>query len=137
MQLRLYEIPLALLTNVCSTSEKMEISADEQYQPIKQDEKLNAPRLLKHSAKPWNYGMLPQTWENDSANIGGTQYKGDGDPLDVVELGDDTLARGGVVPVRVLGALALIDEGELDWKIITLASSDSASTKVKGLYCCT
>ena len=61
---------------------------------------------------------------------------GDGDPLDVVEIGARKLEVGSVVPVQVerlhhchtpalcslceqvLGALALIDNGELDWKLI-------------------
>ena len=38
---------------------------------------------------------------------------GDGDPLDVVEVGIFRHARGQVVKVKVVGALALIDEGTL------------------------
>ena len=36
--------------------------------------------------------------------------KGDGDPLDAVELSETALTTGTVVPVRILGAFALIDE---------------------------
>ena len=41
---------------------------------------------------------------------------GDGDPIDAVEIGGATLGMGSVTAVRPLGVLAMIDEGELDWK---------------------
>merc|ERR1712146_736369 len=63
----------------------------------------------------------------------GTQYRGDGDPLDVVELGGDKLPRGAVVPVKIVGALALIDEGELDWKLIAIAECDKLSTRINDI----
>lgn len=37
---------------------------------------------------------------------------GDNDPLDVVEISDSPKASGSVIQVKVLGAYALIDEGE-------------------------
>ena len=36
--------------------------------------------------------------------------KGDGDPLDAVELSETAFTTGTVLPVRILGAFALIDE---------------------------
>ena len=36
--------------------------------------------------------------------------KGDGDPLDAVELSETAFPTGTVIPVRILGAFALIDE---------------------------
>lgn len=42
---------------------------------------------------------------------------GDNDPLDVVEIGSRRLATGGVYAVKPLAVLAMIDEGELDWKV--------------------
>ena len=35
----------------------------------------------------WNYGFVPQTWENPDEKDSWTGYYGDGDPLDVVEIG--------------------------------------------------
>ena len=40
-----------------------------------------------------------------------TQAKGDNDPLDVCEIGQRVWERGQVRQVKVLGTLALIDEG--------------------------
>ena len=42
--------------------------------------------------------------------------QGDNDPVDVVEIGVKQLKSGGVYAVKPLGAYAMIDEGELDWK---------------------
>jgi hypothetical protein len=38
--------------------------------------------------------------------------KGDGDPVDVIEIGRKLHKRGAVVVVKVLGTLAMIDEGD-------------------------
>ena len=44
--------------------------------------------------------------------------------MDVVEIGSQQLKTGGVYKVKVLGAYAMIDEGELDWKIIAIRTDD-------------
>lgn len=41
-----------------------------------------------------------------------TGYQGDNDPLDVCEIGLRIVATGDVRQVKVLGVLAMIDEGE-------------------------
>jgi hypothetical protein len=46
--------------------------------------------------------------------------QGDNDPVDVVEIGGVPLETGGVYPVKYLGAYAMIDAGELDWKIVCI-----------------
>ena len=43
--------------------------------------------------------------------------QGDNDPVDVVEIGQAECAMGSVTPVKPLGVLAMIDDGELDWKV--------------------
>ena len=42
---------------------------------------------------------------------------GDNDPLDVVEIGGKAHATGEIVRVKPLGVYAMIDDGELDWKV--------------------
>lgn len=44
--------------------------------------------------------------------------------MDVVEIGSSTAESGGVYTVKLLGAYAMIDEGELDWKIIAIRTDD-------------
>ena len=47
-----------------------------------------------------------------------TAAAGDGDPIDAIEIGRaGALPMGAVVPVKVLGSLALIDEGMADHKV--------------------
>ena len=43
--------------------------------------------------------------------------QGDNDPVDVVEIGSEALVCGGVYKVKPLAVLAMIDDGELDWKV--------------------
>ena len=45
-------------------------------------------------------------------------------PQDVVEIGSATIGMGDVVGVKPLGALSMIDDGELDWKVIAVATDD-------------
>jgi len=40
-------------------------------------------------------------------------FSGDNDPIDVLEIGSRVSNRGDVVQVKVLGTVALIDEGFL------------------------
>jgi len=111
---------------------KMECALAEEHNPIAQDIKDGKPRNY-HGPIYWNYGFLPQTWEDPSdvhATIGA---KGDGDPLDVVEIGSKVLSTGMVVAVKPLGALALIDDGELDWKIIAVNMEDPIGAELHDL----
>lgn len=45
--------------------------------------------------------------------------QGDNDPVDVVEIGSSTHRSGGVYKIKPLGVYAMIDDGELDWKVRT------------------
>jgi len=107
------------------TLKKMEVDTKAPGNPIKQDEKKGKARLY-HGPIFWNYGCLPQTWEDPNVkgddDVGGAF--GDDDPVDVVEIGAASLAMGSFTPVKVLGCLSMIDDGELDWKVIALNSAD-------------
>ena len=52
------------------------------------------------------------------------KVNGDDDPIDVVEIGSAALASGSVTPVKALGVLAMIDDGELDWKVLAINTAD-------------
>ena len=107
------------------TLKKMEVDTKAEGNPIKQDEKKGKARLY-HGPIFWNYGCLPKTWEDPNvkgdADVGGAF--GDDDPVDVVEIGAASLSMGSFTPVKVLGCLSMIDDGELDWKIIAINSAD-------------
>jgi inorganic pyrophosphatase len=68
--------------------------------------------LFQQLSSEHPYILIFQTWENPNAIDSSTQCKGDNDPIDVCEIGSKIHERGAVVQVKVLGVLALIDEGK-------------------------
>jgi inorganic pyrophosphatase len=78
--------------SICrNTTPKLEVATDEEYNPVKQDtkkDKVTGERYLRHyMLNPcFNYGMIPQTWENSAHKDRETGAFGDNDPLDVVEV---------------------------------------------------
>ncbi|KAL3319071.1 inorganic pyrophosphatase [Cichlidogyrus casuarinus] len=116
---------------------KMEISKDDYLNPIKQDIKKDqlrfVPNLFPFHGYIWNYGAFPQTWEDPNHEDIDTKCKGDNDPLDVCEIGSAILSRGAVVKVKPLGVLAMIDEGETDWKIICINIEDPLASQLNDI----
>ncbi|KAI5150918.1 inorganic pyrophosphatase [Enteropsectra breve] len=101
---------------------KFEISKEDEKNPIKQDVKKGNLRFSKNIypfyGYPFNYGALPQTWEDPNVVDRRTGEKGDNDPIDVVDISQVVKKMGEVYQAEILGVLAMIDEGETDWKII-------------------
>ncbi|KAM7250255.1 hypothetical protein ACFE04_022138 [Oxalis oulophora] len=115
------------------SSAKMEVATDEAHTPIKQDTKKGKLRYYPYNIN-WNYGLFPQTWEDPSlANDEVDGAFGDNDPVDVVEIGDVQRKIGEIVQVKPLAALAMIDEGELDWKIVAVALDDPRASLVNDI----
>lgn len=110
------------------TNAKMEISTGAPLNPIVQDTKKGKPRFVHncfpHHGYIWNYGAIPQTWENPDVKDSHTGESGDNDPLDICDLSDSIAKIGEVKQVKVLGVLAMIDDGETDWKIIGIDVND-------------
>ncbi|XP_065094659.1 inorganic pyrophosphatase-like isoform X2 [Ochlerotatus camptorhynchus] len=119
------------------TNAKMEISLADPLNPIKQDVKKGKLRFVAncfpHHGYIWNYGALPQTWENPDHLDPNTGCKGDNDPIDVLEIGSRVAKRGEVVQVKILGTVALIDEGETDWKIISIDVNDPVADQLNDI----
>jgi len=70
------------------------------------------PRVVQYLAYPVNYGMIPQT-------VLPKDLGGDGDPLDVLVLGD-ACKRGEVVACKLIGVMIMLDNGEQDDKLIAV-----------------
>ncbi|CAF9931564.1 MAG: Inorganic pyrophosphatase [Gomphillus americanus] len=117
------------------TNAKLEISKDEELNPIKQDIKKGKLRFVRncfpHKGYLWNYGAFPQTWEDPNIVHPETKAKGDNDPLDVCEIGELVGYTGQIKQVKVLGVMALLDEGETDWKVIVIDVNDPIASKLK------
>ncbi len=70
---------------------------------------------------PANYGFVPQTlWD-------------DGDPLDVLVLGQEPLVPGCLVEARPIGVLDMEDGGEGDAKVLAVPVSDPRWKNTKDL----
>jgi 3'-phosphoadenosine 5'-phosphosulfate synthase len=110
---------------------KMEVNKEEKHNPIMQDTTHHGTRGRNYlyGVPFFNYGLLPQTWEDPS--VKDTHgHGGDNDPLDVIELGAAQLPMGSVNPVKVLGSLELVDQDEVDHKILVLSLSDPDADRI-------
>ncbi|KCV72535.1 inorganic pyrophosphatase [Fonticula alba] len=119
------------------TNAKLEITKDFDLNPIVQDSKKGklryVPNCFPHKGYIWNYGALPQTWENPTIVDESTECLGDNDPVDVCEIGSVIHPTGAVRTVKLLGCLALIDEGETDWKLIVIDTADPLADKMNDI----
>lgn len=119
------------------TNAKMEISKKECFNPIIQDTKKGKLRFVRncfpHHGYIFNYGALPQTFEDPSHTHPETKAMGDNDPLDVCEIGETVARTGDVKQVKVLGIMALLDDGETDWKIIAVDVNDPLAPKLNDI----
>ena len=61
-------------------------------------------------------------------------FKGDNDPLDVIEFGTRQLKTGSVTPVKILGVLSLLDSGETDWKILAININDPLANLMNDVH---
>lgn len=116
---------------------KFEISTELDGNPIVQDVKNNVVRFVRnlfpYHGYIHNYGAFPQTWEDNTTKHKDTGLYGDNDPLDVCEIGSNVLEIGTVKRVKILGCLALIDDGELDWKVIVIDVEDELAPQLNSI----
>jgi len=117
---------------------KIEIDLKSPLNPLKQDVKKGKLRFVAncfpHHGYIWNYGAIPQTWEDPNHTDDSTNCKGDNDPIDVCEIGHRIHARGSVVQIKVLGVFAMIDEGETDWKVIAIDVNDPLAENLNDIH---
>lgn len=76
---------------------------------------LRVDRILYSAVHyPANYGFLPRT------------YCGDGDPLDVLVLGNESVQPLSIMVARAIGVIQMNDEGAEDDKVIAVHIGDPA-----------
>jgi len=85
---------------------------------------------------PTLYGFVPQTYcGTEVASLTPRATEGDGDPLDICVLSQQRIDRAEIiVPTRVVGGVALLDDGEADDKIIAVLESDTVFDYAKDLH---
>ncbi|OAQ92140.1 inorganic diphosphatase [Purpureocillium lilacinum] len=120
------------------TDAKIETKRDEPLNPIFHDDKKKKPRFVAsvwpHRSYPFLYGSFPQTWENSNVKHNISGLPGDNDPMDVFDIsGLDPGYVGQVRKVKVLGGLAMIDDGTTDWKAIVINVDDPLSKVVNSV----
>lgn len=77
-------------------------------------------RLLHSSMKyPLNYGFIPRTYCDDK------------DPLDVLVICQSEILPGSVMKVRTISGLHMIDDGEIDDKVIAVHVDDPLTSHIK------
>ena len=117
---------------------KFEISKETRLNPIIQDTKKGKLRFVDNifpfKGYMHNYGAIPQTWEDPTTEeFKGLGLSGDNDPLDCCEIGSNVLEMGDIKKVKILGSLGLIDDGELDWKVIVIDVKDPIANSINSL----
>ncbi|KAJ2975615.1 hypothetical protein NQ176_g5421 [Zarea fungicola] len=120
------------------TDGKLETKRDEPLNPIFHDEKKKKPRYVfsvwPQKTYPFNYGSIPQTWEDSTVAHNFTGFVGDNDPMDIFDISSLPPATvGQLKQVKILGGLAMIDDNTTDWKVIAIDIKDPIASKVNNL----
>ena len=83
---------------------------------------LRVDRILYSSViYPANYGFIPRT------------YCDDGDPLDVLVLGNEPVQPLSIMQARAIGVLVMSDEGQEDHKVIAIHTHDPALNEISDI----
>lgn len=106
------------------TSAKWEVSKEDP-KAVYWEYKGGKPRIVNYLGYPGNYGAIPGTALPK-------ELGGDGDPLDVIVLGQ-AVPRGEIVDVRVIGVLKMLDGGEQDDKLVAVLAKDSPFSHVESM----
>ena len=109
-----YNIVDALIEIPLGSKNKYEL--DEATGRIKLDRVLYAAMIY-----PAEYGIIEHTLAPD------------GDPLDILVICSEPTFPGCIVPARVLGCLTMIDDGKLDYKLISVVDCDPRYADVQEL----
>jgi inorganic pyrophosphatase len=130
-----HDIPLYADKKVCRiileipkhTTKKIEINKNEPMNPLTYNLINGNIRTVEYKAigcvkkgYPYNYGALPQTWEDSTMLDYHIGKYGDNDPIDVFDISDISQHTGNIYNVKILGAYSLIDSNQTDWKIIAI-----------------
>lgn len=106
------------------TSAKWEVSKDDP-KAVYWEYKNGEPRVVNYLGYPGNYGAIPGTALPK-------ELGGDGDPLDVIILGQ-AVPRGEIVDVRIIGVLKMLDGGEQDDKLIAVLAEESPFSHIESI----
>ena len=110
------------MNNVINAIVEITHGSKNKYEIDKKTGRIRLDRVLNSSnVYPAEYGIVENTLASDS------------DPLDIVILSNEKTYPGCVVPARVLGYLEMIDNGALDYKLISVVDVDPRFNNVNDL----
>ena len=113
----------AIVEIPAGTLEKWEVTKDGDQ--IIQKIENNKIRTIDYLAYPFNYGFIPQT-------LLPIEDGGDGDQLDIIIIGA-TVTRGSILKVKPVGTLIVVDNNEIDSKIISLAINNLEISRLNSI----
>lgn len=98
------------------------LGSKNKYELNKQTGRIQLDRVLYAAMiYPAEYGIVENTLAPD------------GDPLDILVICSDPTFPGCIVPARVLGYLSMVDNGKLDYKLISVVDCDPRYADVQEL----
>ena len=119
-----HDIPIdrALIGERLSVVIEIPAGSKNKYELEKETGFLKVDRVL-HSAVhyPANYGFIPRS------------YCDDGDPLDVLVLGQEPVVPLAIVYVRPIGVMHMRDQGKEDDKVLAVHTGDPAFNHIREL----
>ena len=99
--------------NIVDALIEIPLGSKNKYELDKQSGRIRLDRVLYAAMiYPAEYGIIENTLAPD------------GDPLDILVICSEPTFPGCTVPTRVLGYLSMIDNGKLDYKLISVVDCD-------------
>ena len=101
------------MNNIVDALIEIPLGSKNKYEVDERTGRIHLDRVL-YSAMiyPTEYGIIENTLAPD------------GDPLDILVICSDPTFPGCIVPARVLGYLEMVDNGKLDYKLISVLDCD-------------
>jgi inorganic pyrophosphatase len=102
----------AVIEIPAGTNKKIEFNPTSKQFEV--DQRNGKDRVIQYLPYPANYGFIPGTFSDPTKG-------GDGDALDILVI-CESVPTGTVMEILPIGMLKLVDEGDLDYKIIAIAA---------------
>ena len=113
---------MTMQNNVVDALIEIPLGSKNKYELDKETGRIRLDRVLYAAMiYPAEYGIIEHTLAPD------------GDPLDILVICSDPTFPGCIVPARVLGCLTMIDDGKLDYKLISVVDCDPRYADVQEL----
>lgn len=110
------------MDNLVDAFIEIPLGSKNKYELNKQTGRIQLDRVLYAAMiYPAEYGIIEDTLAPD------------GDPLDILVICSDPTFPGCIVPARVLGYLSMVDNGKLDYKLISVVDGDPRYADVQEL----